>query len=69
MALNKTGLKAAIKTVMTDTLAKEENSIDEFATRLSDAIETFVKSGTVTVTVTTTGSATAQSGTGTGSIN
>ncbi|BFM42669.1 hypothetical protein CFS9_13100 [Flavobacterium sp. CFS9] len=69
MALNKAGLKTAIKALMTDMLSKEENSIDEFATRLSDEIETFVKSGTVTVTVSTTGTALAQTGTGTGGIS
>lgn len=68
MALNKAGLKTTIKNLMTEMLEKEENSIDEFAERLSAAIDVFVKSGTVTVTVTTTGSATAQSGGGTGSI-
>lgn len=68
MALNKAGLKATIKALMTEMLEKEENSIDEFAERLSTAIDVYVKSGLVTVTVTTTGSATAQSGVGTGSI-
>lgn len=69
MALNKPQLKSTIISLLTDMLEKEENSIEEFAARLTDAVETFVKSGTVTVTVTTTGSATTQSGTGTGSIN
>jgi len=69
MALNKPQLKTAIKSLMTEMLEKEENSIDEFAARLSDAIDVFVKSGTVTVNVATTGSATAQTGTGTGNIN
>jgi hypothetical protein len=68
MALDKPGLKATIKALMTEMLEKEENSIDEFAERLSTAIDTYVKTGLVTVTVTTTGSATAQSGGGTGSI-
>lgn len=56
---------------------KDTDSKEEFATTLSNLIETFVKSATVTVSagiiVTTTGSATAQSGVttseGTGTIN
>lgn len=69
MALNKTELKTTIKILLTQMLEKEENSIDEFATRLSDAIDVFVKSGSVTVSVSTTGTATAQTGTGIGSVN
>ena len=68
MGLNKTALKTSITTLLTDMLSKEENSIEEFATRLSDTIDAFVKSGTVTVTVTTTGSATSHTGTGTGAV-
>lgn len=69
MGLNKSGLKTTIIALLTEMLAKEENSIEEFATRLSDAVDVFVKSGTVTVAVTTTGNATTQSGTGTGTIS
>ncbi|SDX12127.1 hypothetical protein [Flavobacterium degerlachei] len=69
MALNKTTLKTTIVSLLTDMLAKEENSIEEFATRLSDGIDSFVKSGTVNVNVTTTGTATNQSGSGTGTIS
>ena len=69
MALDKTGLKTAIIALLTDMLTKEENSIEEFATRLSDKIELFVKSGTVSVNVTTTGTATNHTGTGTGTIS
>jgi len=68
MGLNKTALKTSITILLTDMLSKEENSIEEFATRLSDKIDDFVKSGTVTVTVTTTGSATSHTGTGTGAV-
>lgn len=68
MSLNKPALKNAIKALLTEMSTKEENSIDEFADRLSTAIDVFVKSGTVTVNVTTTGSATSQTGTGTGAI-
>lgn len=69
MALNKSGLKATIATLMTDMSAKEAVSIDEFSTRLSNAIDVFVKSGEVNVTVATTGSAAAQSGTGKGTVS
>ena len=68
MALNKTALKTTIILILTEMLAKEETSIDEFATRLSDAIDVFVKTGVVNVTVSTAGTATAQTGTGTGTI-
>lgn len=69
MALNKATLKTTIVAILTDMLAKEENSIEEFATRLSDGIDVFVKSGTVNVTVATTGTATSHTGTGTGTIS
>lgn len=69
MALNKAALKTTIIAILTDMLNKEENSIEEFATRLSDGIEVFVKSGTVSVTVTTTGTATNHTGSGTGTIS
>lgn len=69
MALNKAALKTTIIAILTDMLTKEENSIDEFATRLSDGIEVFVKSGTVSVNVSTTGSASSHTGTGTGTIS
>ncbi|MFE3868692.1 hypothetical protein ACFX5E_11485 [Flavobacterium sp. LS2P90] len=69
MGLNKAGLKEAIKAILTDMLTKEENSIEDFATRLSDGIDVFVKSGTVNVTVATTGTATSHTGSGTGTIS
>lgn len=69
MGLNKAALKTAIIAILTDMLTKEENSIEEFATRLSDGIEVFVKSGTVNVNVTTTGTASNHTGTGTGTIS
>lgn len=68
MALNKTALQTTIAALLTEMLAKEETSIEEFATRLSDAIDVFVKTGVVSVNVSTTGTATAQTGTGTGTI-
>ena len=69
MALNKATLKNTIVAILTDMLTKEENSIEEFATRLSDGIDVFVKSGTVNVNVTTTGTATNHPGSGTGTIS
>ena len=69
MALNKAGLKTTIISLLTDMLEKEENSIEEFANRLSDGIDVFVKSGTVSVSVTTTGTATNHTGSGTGTIS
>lgn len=39
------------------------------AQKLANAIDTFVKSGTVNVTVATTGSAAAQTGTGVGTVS
>ena len=69
MALNKSALKTEIASLLTEMLAKEENSIEEFATRLSDAVDAFVKTGVVSVTVATKGTATAQTGTGTGTIS
>lgn len=61
MALNKTGLKAAILAIFEDMATREdhpETVREDFATQLSDAIDAFVKTGTVT----TTGTATAQTG-------
>ncbi|TDW46570.1 hypothetical protein EV144_106242 [Flavobacterium sp. 270] len=71
MALNKTSLELAIKSLLLEEKSKVQNdsSIDNIASKLATAIEAFVKSGTVTTTVTTTGSASAQTGTGTGSIS
>ena len=71
MALNTSGLKTAIKSLLSSEKEKTDNStsIDNIAAELASAIEAFVKSGTVTTQVTTTGSASAQTGTGTGSIS
>lgn len=71
MALDKLQLEQAIKSLLIEENKKTDNgstSIDNIANQLAVAIDTFVKSGTVTTTVTTTGSATAQTGTGTGYI-
>lgn len=58
MPLNKEDLKTTISSILKEMLTKEENSIDQLAGKLSDAIETFVKSGTVM----TQGSAVSQTG-------
>lgn len=50
MALNKTALKTTIATIMSDMLTREDNSIDEFAERLSTAIDAYVKTATVVYT-------------------
>ena len=66
MPLNKPALKASVKQLLQDMMNRENASFDEFADRLSTAIDTYVKTGTVTVpagvAVATTGSATAQAG-------
>lgn len=77
MALNKNALRNGIKQLMDDMRTREQDSNQEFATRLANLIDGYVKSGTVTVAagipVTTAGTATAQSGattsTGTGTIS
>ncbi|WP_017498031.1 hypothetical protein [Flavobacterium sp. WG21] len=71
MALNKSQLEQTIKSLLIEENKKTDNSstsINNIANRLAFAIDTFVKSGTVTTTVTTTGSALSQTGTGTGYI-
>lgn len=43
MALNKTELKTKIVTIMTDMMTREVTSIDEFAERLANAVDAYVK--------------------------
>lgn len=73
MALDKNGLKSDIKTLLQDMLTREDNSMEEFATRLSEMIDVYVKTGTVTVSagiiVTAGGYPGATTSTGTGTIN
>lgn len=68
--LQKPALKESIKQLLQDMMERENASFDEFADRLSTAIDTYVKTGTVTVAqgipVATAGSATAQTGQTTG---
>jgi hypothetical protein len=72
MPLDKPALELAIKAFLTIEKTKEDDSpasIDNIASKLAAAIDTFVRSGLVTTTVATTGSASAQTGTGTGHIS
>lgn len=43
MALNKTALKNEIKSLLDDMKTREQDSTEEFATRLSNAIDDYVK--------------------------
>ena len=76
MALDKTTLKASIQQALYDSKASGD-TIPQLAQALADAIDTFVRSGTVTTNVTVasvsgvqpgTGVSGPGSGTGTGSI-
>ena len=49
MALNKKALKQGIIRLLQDMLTKTDNSIEEYADRLTSLIHDFVKSGTVIV--------------------
>lgn len=50
MALDKQRLKNEIAALLTDMMLREQNSIDEFATRLSDAVDVFVKTADIVYT-------------------
>lgn len=50
MALNKAALKTKVVEILTDMLTREEDSIEEFATRLTDAIEDYVKDAKINYT-------------------
>lgn len=65
MALNKTALKTDIVGIMTDMLQRENTSIEEFATRLSDAIDDYVKEADI---IYTTGLTSATGGVVTGTF-
>lgn len=47
MALNKALLKNEIKSLLEDMMTREDSSFDEFATRLSDSIDQFVKGANI----------------------
>ncbi len=70
--LNKTTLAQAIQKAFddeSDTDVDPAEARQRTAQKIADAIDTYIKAGTVNVSVTTTGSATAQSGTGVGTIS
>lgn len=73
MPLDKNTLKTEIKAILSDMENKETDSKDEFAQRLSEAIDAFVKSATVTIAsgipVTTSGGSGSTSEQGTGTIS
>lgn len=73
MPLNKPVLHNTIKTLLQDMMNRDQASFDEFAERLATAVDTFVKSGTVTTTVTgtcqTPAGAGTIAGTGTGAVS
>ncbi len=72
MSLNKTNLKTALMNLLTAEQNEETDanaSVERLAQGIANAVDAFVKSGTVNVIVTTTGTATAQAGTGTGTIS
>jgi len=50
MALDKTNLKNSIKALLEDMMSKEDASYNEFAERLADAVDTYVKTATVVAT-------------------
>lgn len=47
MALNKNQLKTNIIAIMQDMMTREETSIEEFAERLADAVDDYVKEAEV----------------------
>jgi len=68
MPLDKNSLKTGIKTLHDEMMTRKVDSNEEYATRLSELIEAFVKSGDVKagITVSTTGTAAAHTGATTG---
>ncbi|MDB4157978.1 hypothetical protein N9609_00655 [bacterium] len=65
MSLNKIDLKNDIIQIMTDMLQRDSTSIEEFATRLSESIDTYVKDADITYT----GGLTAPNGAVSGTFN
>ena len=71
MSLNKTNLKTALINLFTAEQGEETDanaSVERLSQGIADAVDAFVKSGTVNVTVTTTGTASSHTGTGTGTV-
>lgn len=50
MALDKPGFKETIKTLLSDMRERVDNSDDEFADRLTTAIDDYIKSATIIYT-------------------
>lgn len=50
MALNKDELKQNIKQILIDMMQRDTASYEEFAQRLADAIDTYVKQATINYT-------------------
>lgn len=50
MALNKDTLKIGIAALLTDMMTRQNVSIDEFSTRLSDMVDTYVKGADIVYT-------------------
>ena len=50
MSLNKGQLRLDIVDILTDMSEREENSIEEFADRLSEKIDAYVKTATIVYT-------------------
>ena len=72
MALVRQTLETEIKNLLNDlkTATDQAAAIDEFARRLSIAIDNYIRSATVTTTITgTDATGTAVTGTGTGSLS
>lgn len=68
MALDKTNLKIKIVELMTEMMEREESSIDEFATRLSNAIDDYVKGAKINYTSGLVAGSTPVTGTFNGSL-
>lgn len=66
MALNKAQLKTNIVALLTEMMTREETSIEEFATGLSDHIDAYVKTATIKYT---SGLSSATGGVVTGTFN
>jgi hypothetical protein len=48
MALDKGSLQTGIKSLLTEMLTRDKNSVDEFAQRLSTLIDTYVRTAKIT---------------------
>lgn len=68
MALDKATLKTTIVGIMTDMLEREETSIEEFAERLSDAVDTYTRGAKIVYTSGLTAPNGAVTGTFTGEL-